>query len=660
MRSSSSRIYRIAALLILLTGLILLLFPQSPFDLMRLAARPFSKDGVIETLAPHRTAALDPLARLAGILLTAGGAFGVIWRKKARLLAGTAAGWLSSFRSTLFQDFTTLLRSLIPDQEDTAWIIAIAVVTIAGLLLRLPYLEKPMGHDEAYTVIAFASRPLLAAISDYHLPNNHLFHTLLVHLAMRFFGGAPWAVRLPALLAGVLLIPAVFLAGKQQYQRSAGLIGASLVAALPVLVDLSTSARGYSLVALMAMAGFLLAAYLQRHDNLAAWLLLAVCGALGMWSIPLMLYPLGSAYTWLALDWGRKVLFPPSPVRWKDISRWRLRFVTRMTASGLAALFLTLLLYLPVFYANGVEAVTANSFVLPLSLPELIEVIPGRAGETVDFWFGKWIAGGGWLIAGGFLLSLALHRRFGKQTIPLQLAMIGFCAAAVLIQRPNPWAKLWSSLLPLILLSASAGWVSLFSLSAGRLCEGIRRPRISPASPPLSSQPEPASVVHSSAASGKSRRFPWLSLSLLTSLPLSLLVSLLILGWSFWQTNTVSPGMRLPPGAPEQAARFIQARYQPGDLVACTGADSPALFYYLAHLGVAYPTPRELRRLTFQRVFVVVDAKENQTLESVLREFEEELRGYSVGEVEESWEGDGMEVVIMELKGEGGYKGNMP
>ena len=60
-----------------------------------------------------------------------------------------------------------------------------------------------MRFDEAFTFLRFASQPLLEGLTTYAEPNNHLFHTLLVHISTSLFGDQPWAIRLPALLAGV-------------------------------------------------------------------------------------------------------------------------------------------------------------------------------------------------------------------------------------------------------------------------------------------------------------------------------------------------------------------------------------------------------------------------------------------------------------------------
>src|SRR5919204_3963186 len=107
-----------------------------------------------------------------------------------------------------------------------------------------------MRGDEAFTYTEYASLPWFVALGDYTYPNNHLLHTLLVHGAARLLGPEPWALRLPAFVAGVLLVPATYLAARALYGPTTALIAAGLVSASGWLTLYATNARGYSLVLL--------------------------------------------------------------------------------------------------------------------------------------------------------------------------------------------------------------------------------------------------------------------------------------------------------------------------------------------------------------------------------------------------------------------------
>src|SRR3954471_17324529 len=90
-------------------------------------------------------------------------------------------------------------------------LIALAAVSFPGAAVRMAYVRsESMRGDEAFTYNEYASKSL-ADVFNYTFPNNHLLNTLLSSLATARLGRAPWVVRLPALVAGVLLIPATYL-----------------------------------------------------------------------------------------------------------------------------------------------------------------------------------------------------------------------------------------------------------------------------------------------------------------------------------------------------------------------------------------------------------------------------------------------------------------
>ena len=188
-------------------------------------------------------------------------------------------------------------------REDKWVIFALGVVTLLGLLIRLIQIDRTVDYDEAYTFIHFASRSLRYIVTDYSAPNNHVFHSLMVYLAYHIFGNHLWALRLPALMAGVLTIPAVYMAGKVFYGRNAALIAAVLVACTPMLVDFSDNARGYTLMCLFSCLILWIAAILRERSSFTGWLLLAVFSALGFYTLPVMVYPVCAVFLWLLLSW---------------------------------------------------------------------------------------------------------------------------------------------------------------------------------------------------------------------------------------------------------------------------------------------------------------------------------------------------------------------
>src|ERR1041384_401379 len=95
----------------------------------------------------------------------------------------------------------------IAEKEPLSIYLILAAITGIGFILRILDINQSIAYDEAYTFIQYASKPFKYILADYSAPNNHIFHTILMGIAFRFFGGHAWVLRLPAFTAGVLMIP---------------------------------------------------------------------------------------------------------------------------------------------------------------------------------------------------------------------------------------------------------------------------------------------------------------------------------------------------------------------------------------------------------------------------------------------------------------------
>ena len=171
-----------------------------------------------------------------------------------------------------------------------------------------------MRYDEALTFNEFASRPLYYALSFYPDPNNHLLNTLLMHFSAGALGSAPWVLRLPAFVAGVLLVPATYALAQLLYGPRAAFLSAVLVAVSSYLVEYSTNSRGYTLQALgfVALLGLVIVAV--RRDSPTALLLAALVAALGAYAVPTMFYGVVVAAIWLGIQMRRRE--PGTYQRW--------------------------------------------------------------------------------------------------------------------------------------------------------------------------------------------------------------------------------------------------------------------------------------------------------------------------------------------------------
>jgi hypothetical protein len=367
-----------------------------------------------------------------------------LWLSRARLvqaLASLLASFGRSARSTRTAASAALRR------ESPLHLAALAGVVLAAFLVRLDFLFQPMRYDEAGTYIHYASEPVYIGLSSYTAPNNHLLHTLLVHVSTVLLGNEPWAIRLPAFAAGILLVPAAYLAARLHYDRHAALLAAALVAVSSRLVEYSTNARGYTLQTLLFLLLLALASVLGHSEEPAAWFAFAVLSALGFWVVPTMLYGLAVVVTWLVatiLSEGRHGHL----------------LARRLVPSLAGAAVLTLVLYAPPIISAGPHALLRNDFVRPRGLASTAGALPRSLWNTMAGWNRDLPLSVALLLALGFLVAVVAHRRVSRFRFAPALAA-AVVLPIVLAQRVVPYDRVWLFLLPLYLITAAAGIVGL-------------------------------------------------------------------------------------------------------------------------------------------------------------------------------------------------------
>ncbi len=177
----------------------------------------------------------------------------------------------------------------------------VGLVILVGAAFRISQLWQGITYDEAFTCTFYAPRPVSFILSDYTWPNNHLLHTLLVKISMAVFGTHLWSVRLPALLAGIGVMPLFYLFVRAMFNRYVAVLSLAFVAASGALIEYSALARGYSLTWFFMMAASLSGRHLAKHNNLVSAVLVAVFCALGMWAVPTMIFSALAIYLWLLL-----------------------------------------------------------------------------------------------------------------------------------------------------------------------------------------------------------------------------------------------------------------------------------------------------------------------------------------------------------------------
>jgi len=431
--------------LLFICGLALLGFTYLPFEVVRAKLDAIAADGSADIFTQELFEKLVIRFRFFGaaIFLCSGLLF--IARRLLQVHISNTFESFLHFAKDLKQHFRETIR-----REEKAHFFALLILMLAAIAVRLLFLCQPMRYDESWTFTVFASRPLFVALSNYSEPNNHLFHTLLVHIAYMLLGNKPWVLRLPALVAGILVVPASYMAIRIYFDKHSALLTAGVVASSSALIGYSTNARGYTLFCLIFLLIFALANYIRQNPNSFTWLLFSILSAMGFYTIPLMLYPFGMVVVWLLLSALSKDT---------DLSRGYL--LKRLIVSIIIVALVTFVLYLPVLVASGLKSIISSRFVAPLPWSSFVEMFPRSLRGTWNLWNRDIPQGISILFALGFIVSLVFHKRLSPNRIPVVLALVLWCLPILMIQQVVPPARTWLFFLPLYIGSASAGMIYL-------------------------------------------------------------------------------------------------------------------------------------------------------------------------------------------------------
>jgi len=366
------------------------------------------------------------------------------------LALAAVACWRRAFFAALVAAFVRDTRQFVSEatkeiralaSPENRWtLITLGLVTVAGVTLRILRLDDPIRFDEAYTFNVHASTPFFNLISDYTTPNNHVLHSVMVRCSYLLFGDSPLALRLPALVAGILVIPATFWWTRRLFSSTPAILACALAAGASSLIGFSANARGYTMVTLVVIVAFSLAIGLRDKRNLFAWTLFVIVLTLGFFTVPVMLYGACVVGVWLLLSAD-------------SARRWGMVLELSIAAASVAVL--TCALYTPVAVRVGVGAIVANPFVRTLQMDVFLNGLPQLATEVL------W----SWAYPGALLLvllaalgaSLFASGQGGKQPRRLHIALFVTVAAIITAQRVLPYSRVLVPLFPLAYGLAGVG-----------------------------------------------------------------------------------------------------------------------------------------------------------------------------------------------------------
>lgn len=379
------------------------------------------------------------------LAVLAGVSFMFIRFKQITLLTGSA-NFLRAAPSEIWK-FVLWLSANANLRPVILWI---GSITGLGLAVRSYFMSLPMRYDESSTFLSYVNRPL-ASLFRYDVPNNHVFHTILVKLSVTIFGTAPAAIRLPAFLAGACVIPAIFCLARLLGKGKGGFLVAALVAGFPYLAYYDTMARGYSLVVILSVLLAIAGLYLIACPSFAACLWLSLLASLGLLTMPSFLFPLSGLYLWIAT-----LLF----LRTKSFGEVIRSFIL---PCGAMTGVLTFVFYTPVIiYSNGVHTIFNNRYVAGVPWVEFFNRLPRHLLDTVVVM--RQDVPELFIIFALFLMAFGLAGTLQKQSRTILLLYVSLfigTTGILILKHAIPYDRTWIYWIPFACLLADQGFTTL-------------------------------------------------------------------------------------------------------------------------------------------------------------------------------------------------------
>jgi uncharacterized membrane protein len=157
-----------------------------------------------------------------------------------------------------------------PDTPPRFALLSLAAMTLAGFLLRV-HVPRGLWLDEAISVhqanLGLSDMMKNLQYGDRHPPLHHL----VLWATVKVFGDSELTVRMPSIIAGTLVVPALFLLGRELYDRRTGLVAALFGACSPLLIWYAQEARMYAFVTLFGLLALWTQLRVIRRPSMGTW-----------------------------------------------------------------------------------------------------------------------------------------------------------------------------------------------------------------------------------------------------------------------------------------------------------------------------------------------------------------------------------------------------
>ena len=140
-------------------------------------------------------------------------------------------------------------------RSETIWALIACACAIPWLsYVAFEYINLDFWRDEMYSLEHFVFVPITTIVTDYHIPNNHIFANLLNHIFLYTLNledtdllRYPWKIRILMFLYTIITFVYVYRTGRDFFHPLAGVLSVMILGSTLPFLNCAVQVRGYSL-----------------------------------------------------------------------------------------------------------------------------------------------------------------------------------------------------------------------------------------------------------------------------------------------------------------------------------------------------------------------------------------------------------------------------
>jgi hypothetical protein len=337
--------------------------------------------------------------------------------------------------------------------------IALVVFYTVLLVSRVYFLLQYHLHiDEQFSYLYFVNKGLAVTMAYYPNPNNHVFYLVCCQFFRIFSDNPFFIIRLPSVIAGLLLPVVLFLAVRHWLGFVTAFLCICFLCFQPSVFYYSIAGRGYGMECFFVIIYTAsLFKWIEKMGRFSLFFLISViAGALGFYTLIAFLFPFAGI---------NLVAF--SVIVLKKKEKLPLFFFLNF-----CIFLLTFIFYLPVFLFSGWNALWGSSWVQPQDFSSYLQNFPAHFSEITGIFLENNLLSNYLIVSELIICAFFIFKKntlsAEKITFFLILSVWLIIPLHLLLQRPVVYSRIYTYLCIFQALSGAVFFKKIFSFLPDR------------------------------------------------------------------------------------------------------------------------------------------------------------------------------------------------